>query len=112
MFEPFSSGYYLGRLYVEPSEGEAVTMQRAQHERVNEHLYADGEGVERLDAPLVMKLGETHVAVHGSPSVPEGTLAVPTDTLEDTRIENPPTLSDVLLAKADHARRLASLGAV
>ncbi|MFB6132228.1 MAG: DUF5802 family protein [Halanaeroarchaeum sp.] len=112
MFEPFSSGYYLGRLFVEPSGGDRATMQRAQHERVTEQLYPTGEGVERLDAPLVMKLGETHLAVRGSPEVPEGTLAVPEETLESTRIENPPTLSDVLLAKAEHARRLVSYGAV
>jgi hypothetical protein len=112
MFEPFSSGYYLGRLFVEPSHDETATMQQAQHERVTEHLYATGEGVERLDAPLVMKLGETHLAVHGSPEVPEGTLSVPAETLESIRIENPPAVSDVLLAKADHAERLVSFGAV
>jgi hypothetical protein len=112
MFEPFSSGYYLGRLFVEPSHEEMTTMQRAQHERVNEQLYASGEGVERLDTPLVIKLGETHLAVHGSPDVPEGTLAVPEETLESIRIENPPTISDVLLAKAEHAERLVSFGAV
>lgn len=112
MFEPFSSGYYLGRLFVEPSREETTTMQRAQHERVNEQLYAAGDGVERLDAPLVMKLGETHLAVHGSSDVPEGTLAVPEETLESIRIENPPTESGVLLAKAEHAERLVSFGAV
>ncbi|MFW6317084.1 MAG: DUF5802 family protein [Halorubrum sp.] len=112
MFEPFSSGYYLGRLFVEPSHETAATMQRDQHERVTQQLYASGEGVERLDAPLVMKLGETHLAVHGSPDVPEGTLAVPEATLESIRIENPPTLSDVLLAKAEHAERLVTYGAV
>ena len=112
MFEPFSSGYYLGRLFVEPSGEETTTMQRAQHERVNEQLYATGDGIERLDAPLVMKLGETHLAVHGSADVPEGTLAVPEETLESIRIENPPTISDVLLAKAEHAERLVSFGAV
>ena len=112
MFEPFSSGYYLGRLFVEPSHDDMATMQQAQHERVTEQLYATAEGVERLDAPLVMKLGETHLAVHGSPAVPEGTLAVPETTLESIRIENPPAVSDVLLAKADHAERLVSYGAV
>ncbi|ALG82774.1 DUF5802 family protein [Halanaeroarchaeum sulfurireducens] len=112
MFEPFSSGYYLGRLFVEPSHDETATMQRDQHERVNRQLYATDEGIESLDAPLVMKLGEKHLAVHGSSEVPEGTLAVPEETLDAIRIENPPTLSDVLLAKAEHARRLVSYGAV
>ncbi|MFB6070225.1 MAG: DUF5802 family protein [Halanaeroarchaeum sp.] len=112
MFEPFSSGYYLGRLYVEPTDEDRAAIQRTQHERVNEQLYATGEGVERLDAPLVMKLDRTHLAVRGSEDVSEGTLAVPEETLESLDIENPPTLSEVLLAKADHARQLVSFGAV
>lgn len=112
MFEPFSSGYYLGRLYVEPTDGARPAIQRTQHERVNESLYATGEGVERLDAPLVMKLGQTYLAVHGSDEVPEGTLAVPERTLERIHIDNPPTVSEVLLAKAEHAARLVSFGAV
>ncbi|MFB6134761.1 MAG: DUF5802 family protein [Halanaeroarchaeum sp.] len=112
MFEPFSSGYYLGRLVVEPTRAERAAMQRRQHERVNEQLYAEGEGVERLDSPLVMKLDETHLLVDGAEDVPEGTLLVPRPVLEETRIENPPAVSDVLLAKAHHADRLRSYGAV
>jgi hypothetical protein len=112
MFEPFSSGYYLGRLYVEPSPGEEALLQRAQHESVNRELYATGEGVERLDHPLVMKLENRHFPVHAAESVPQGTLAIPTDLLESTRLENPPEIRPVLLAKAEHARRLVEFGAV
>ncbi|WP_241991921.1 DUF5802 family protein, partial [Halorubrum sp. SS7] len=32
MFERFSSGYYLGELYVEPHGGERAVIQRADHE--------------------------------------------------------------------------------
>lgn len=112
MFEPFSSGYYLGRLYVEPAPGDEAVLQRRQHESVNKELYATGEGIERLDTPLVMKLHERHFPVHAGESVPERTLAVPEELLEDTRIENPPELTEVLLAKADHAKRLVEFGAV
>ena len=109
MFERFSSGYYLGRLYVEPGERETAAMCRAQHERVNEQLYTDGDGVERLDNPLVMKLDTTHFPVTGDERVPRDTLAVPRDLLEDSRVRNPPTLREVLLAKADRARQLLEL---
>ncbi|GAA0672602.1 DUF5802 family protein [Natronoarchaeum mannanilyticum] len=109
MFEEFSSGYYFGRLYVEPFDGDRAVMQRDQHERVNEQLYASGEGVERLDAPLVMKLDERHIPVHGEPDVPRDTLAVPATVLEDVRVRNPPALKEVLLAKADRARQLLRL---
>jgi len=105
MFEQFSAGYYLGRLYVEPREGEPA-MCREQHEQVNEQLYADGEGLDRLDYPLVMKLDENHLAVTGDETVPQDTLAVPPSVLDSVRVRNPPTLKEVLLAKADRATQL------
>jgi len=112
MFEVFSRGYYLGRLYVEPHDGEHAAMQSDQHERVNEQLYATGDGLARTDHPLVMKLETAHLRVHGSEDVPADTLAVPRGLLERTRVENPPALREVLLAKADHAERLVRAGAV
>jgi hypothetical protein len=109
MFEQFSRGYYLGRLYVEPSSDEVATMCQRQHERVNEQLYSDGTGVERLDLPLVMKLGSAHFAVHGEEGLPADTLAVPESLLDETTVRNPPTLSEVFLAKADRAEQLLEL---
>lgn len=106
MFEEFSSGYYLGRLYVEPYEGEQAAIRRDQHECINEQLYATGEGVERLDNPLVMKVDTHHLAVRGEDDIPEGTLALPEHVVENTRIRNPPALKEVLLAKADRAAQL------
>lgn len=108
MFEQFSRGYYLGRLYVEPSDDDVATMCRTQHERVNEQLYADGDGIERLDRPLVMKLGTSHFTVHGDEEVPADTLSVP-ETVLDGTVRNPPTLREVLLAKADRASQLLEL---
>ena len=109
MFERFSSGYYLGRLYVEPDERETAAMCREQHELVNEQLYTDGEGIQRLDNPLVMKLDTSHFPVTGDEGVPRNTLAVPQAVLEGCRVRNPPTLREVLLAKADRARQLLEL---
>ncbi|MFC3477303.1 DUF5802 family protein [Halobacterium litoreum] len=112
MFEAFSSGYYLGRLYVEPAAGERAAINRAHHRRVNEQLYTTDEGISRTDLPLVMKLGEAHLAVDGEDDVPERTLAVPERLLERLDVPNPPTLEEVLLAKREHARRLLDIGAV
>lgn len=108
MFERFSRGYYLGRLYVEPSADETAAMCNTQHERLNRQLYTDDEGIERTDRPLVMKVGNTHLAVHGDERVPADTLAVPEDVL-DGAVRNPPTLTEVLLAKADRATQLLDL---
>ncbi len=108
MFEEFSRGYYLGRLYVEPGDDDAAKMCRAQHEHVNRQLYADGDGVERLDHPLVMKLGTNHFTVHGDDDVPADTLAIPEEWIEET-VRNPPSLREVLLAKADRASQLLAM---
>lgn len=112
MFEAFSSGYYLGRLYVQPAAGDHAAMNGDQHEQVNEQLYTTDEGLSRTDLPLVMKLEESHITVHGEDDLPGRTLAVPEDVLEDLSVENPPELTEVLLAKRDHARRLVDIGAV
>ena len=106
MFERVSRGYYLGRLYVQPHSEREPAISREQHEQVNRELYATGDGVERTDHPLVMKLDTHHLAVRGDESVPANTLAVPRDLLEDTSVRNPPALHEVLLAKADRAEQL------
>jgi hypothetical protein len=112
MFEAFSSGYYLGRLYVQPAAGDRAAMNGDQHEQVNEQLYTTEEGLSRTDLPLVMKLEDAHLTVHGEDDLPGRTLAVPEAVLEDLSVENPPELTEVLLAKRDHARRLVDIGAV
>jgi hypothetical protein len=108
MFERFSSGYYLGRLYVEPRESYRAAIAREAHERVTEQLYT-GEGVERTDLPVVMKLGTTHFTVTGDSGVPTGTLVVPDRLFAETDVRNPPTLAEVFLAKAERARQLLSV---
>ena len=104
MFEQFSSGYYLGRLYVEPYDGETAVIHSEDHERVNRHLYTEGTGVERVDAPLVMKLDGTHFPVLGDEEVPAGTLAVPDAVAAEHRTL--PDRREVFLAKADRAAEL------
>lgn len=108
MFERFSSGYYLGRLYVEPGEADQAAIALDAHEQVNEQLYT-GEGIERTDLPVVMKLGTTHFTVTGEDGVPADTLVVPESLVDATEIRNPPTLREVFLAKAERARQLLSV---
>lgn len=105
MFEEFSSSYYLGRLYVTPSHEERAFLERTTHERVKEHLYDAAASVSTPDS-LVMKLDTAHFPVHGDESVPTETLAVPESLLAELDIANPPTLTEVFLAKAERAEQL------
>lgn len=106
MFEVFSRSYYLGRLYVTPTDDDRASMHGDQHEQINRAVYATGEGIERLDAPLVMKLGSGHFPVHGSDAVPANTLAIPESLLEGSTVRNPPSLREVFLARRERARQL------
>lgn len=104
MFERFSHGYYLGKLYVQPSGDDcAAAIKRADHERVNEQLYGDEEGIARLDNPLVMKVGTTHFPVVGDEDVPSGTLALPESSVPADLELRLPGRSEVFLADADRA---------
>lgn len=106
MFAPFSSGYYVGRLVVEPHQGDEALMQRSQHERVNEQLYATGRGIERLDYPLFMKLWMRHFPVHADDGVPEDTLLVPERMAEADHSDPLPGVREILLAKPAVVTRL------
>jgi len=105
-FEEFSASYYVGRLIIEPTGGKHAVMEQAQHEAANEQVYTTGEGVERVDHPLIVKLDETHFPVFGAEDVPMDTLGVPDAVLETTQVDTPPTLRSVLVAKAARAAQL------
>ena len=60
---------------------------------------------------LVIKVGSTHLRVHGAGGVPGRTLALPT-VLPAAGVENPPALGEVLLATADRAAQPLDLGSV
>jgi hypothetical protein len=105
-FEEFSSSYYVGQLYIEPTNREHAVMERGQHEAANELVYTTGEGVERVDHPLIVKLNDTHFPVFGAKDIPTDTLGLPDAVLEATQVDAPPTLRSVLVAKAARAGQL------
>jgi hypothetical protein len=102
MFEQFSRGYYLGRLYVKPGDSETPKMCDRQYDQVTGQLYD-------RPVPPVMKVGRHHFAVEGEAGVPTDTLAVPESVLDGADVDNPPALTEVFLAKADRAAQLLSL---
>lgn len=106
LFEEFSTAYFIGQLYVEAHDGDHAVLDREQHEAANEQIYATDEPIERLDHPLVMKLDELHFPVFATEAVPVDTLALPDDYLKTSGIDNPPTLREVLVAKAERAADL------
>lgn len=106
MFEAFSESYYIGRLYVTPTEATPPRMQEAQVHRINDEFIADEDAIVDLDQPLVMKLGARHFPVHADREVPADTLVLPESLLEEVPVDNPPTVCGVLLATGERARQL------
>ena len=106
MFTEFSAGYYVGRLYVEQYDGDRAVMNRDQHEAANKRVYATGKSLERLDHPLVMKIGERYLPVFPADDIPADSLGLPDAVIDETRITNPPTLEDILVAKTERTAQL------
>ena len=61
----------------------------------------EGFSIERIDHPIVMRVDESHFPVFSADDVPTDTLAVPDEVLKATRIDSPPTVKEVLVAKAE-----------
>ena len=106
MFEEFSAGYYIGQLCVEPYDGTHAVMDSDQHVAANEQVYDTGDPVERRDHPLVMKIEQCYVPVFGTDDLARDTLGLPEAVLASTRINTPPTMKEVLVAKAERAAQL------
>lgn len=108
MFEDFSSGYYLGRLYVEPHDSPEPVIHDEEYRRIHGDVYGgDGEIAEEM--PLVFKLDSQHLPVKGGEGVPSGTLGVPEGLVEEIDLDNPPSVKNVLLAKKRYAERVLEL---
>jgi hypothetical protein len=103
MFEAFSGGYYLGRLYVEPHDTDRVVMHEGEHREVAERVYDDG------DEDLVMKIGTAHLPVGPGEGVPSRTVGVPAGLADEIGLDRLPALEEVLLAKPSIAARIRTL---
>lgn len=106
MLEVLSGAYYVDRVLVEPHDGPHAVLEERQHHKAAATVYAEDEGLARLDVPLLVKLGRQHLPVFASQAVPTGTLGVPGAVLEASTVENPPTMREVLVATAEWADRL------
>ena len=106
MLEEYSAAYYIDRVLVEPGDGVRAVLERGQFQQAVATVYAPLDSITWIDVPLVVKLGRRHLPVFGSAAVPSGTLTVPAVVLDSTRFENPPTLTEILVAKAERAARL------
>lgn len=101
MFETFSGGYYLGRLYVEPAHRTEAAIPRDEYHDLVEQVH--GAESTAGNTPLVMRINDQHFTVMGARQIPAHTLVLPEQFVD--RYE-PNRKRGVLLAKAEVAERL------
>ena len=99
MFEEFSGGYYLGRLFVRSDARRNAVLLEEQFHLIGEQLY----GEEWSGTPLIMRYNQRHYEVGGEQGVPSDTLVLPEECLADTESDR---RQEVMLAKAEVRQRL------
>ena len=87
-------------------------MDSDQHVAANEQVYDTSDPIERRDHPLVMKIEQCYVPVFAADDLPTDALGLPAAVLASTRIDNPPTVKEVLVAKAERAAQLLKWNAI
>jgi len=102
MFEESSAGYYVCRLSIERSDREHAVVDREYHDAVTDRVYTTGAGRERVERPIFVKVNDVLFPVFAA-GVPPETLVVPDDLLEAIRIDDPPTVTELLVAKEERA---------
>lgn len=105
MFDEFFAGYDVCRLSIERSDGEHAVVDREYHDAATERIYTTGVGAQRVDRPVFVKVGDVLFPVFAA-DVPPETLVVPDDLLEAIRIDDPPTVTELRVAKGDRAATL------
>lgn len=75
-------------------------------EAANEQVLTSDKGVERMDHPFIAKLDDTHFPAFDDEDVPTDTRGLPDAFPDATRVDTPPTLRSVLVAKTERAAQL------
>ena len=89
-------------------EGNHVALDPGVHEQLNRVLYAEGEGVERLDYPILAKLKQRYFTVKADKSVDPGYIELPAGDIEEMGLDAPERCR-MLVAKRDSAPRIADM---
>lgn len=108
MFDEFSGGYYACRLSIERSDGEHAVMDREHHDAATECIYTTSVGEKRVERPVFVKVDDVVFPVFAA-DVPPETLVVPDDLFEAIRTDDPPTVTELLVAKGDRAATLLEM---
>ncbi len=102
IFTNYSSNYYVGKLYVTPSQSQSPSQSPTISQRllkeINAQLQRDKE-IKQYDSPLTFKIGTRHITVNGDGNTPTYTITVPESIIDDIDISQPPELTRVFLLK-------------
>lgn len=101
MIEPFSANYFLGHFRVYPADDERAAMDATEYAVLQDFCGGVGQPV--------MKLSNYHFRVQKDADVPLRSLAIPEHILADAGITEPPTSTEVLIAKNEGVAQMLGL---
>lgn len=102
----WNDAFHLTTVMVE--EGPVPAFNPQVHEDLNRFLYTTGQGVERLDYPIMAKLKRRYFTVTASEDVGERFFQIPRETIDDLGIDAP-DLCQIFIARKDNASSIASM---
>lgn len=102
----WNPAYHLVSLIVE--EGDVPALNPRVHTEMNRVLYAEGEGIERLDYPILAKLKRRYFSVTRAETVDPYSIQLPAADLDQMEIDAPDRC-ELLIAKKSHAPQIADI---
>ena len=106
ILQSWNPAYHLTTAIVE--EGPVPAFHPGVHTHLNRFLYAEDQGIERLDCPILAKLKRKHFTVTGADTVDPESLHLPSSDIADMNID-PPERCHILIARKDNAPMIAEL---
>lgn len=109
MLEKFSSQYYIGRMYIEPQreqDAEYGHIGQAAYDAIRDAIY----GGTLTEPPLVMKVDNKHILLKPSDDVPQDTVQIAQETIDDSSITNPPSLEEVFFPTKEAIKQFHDFG--
>ncbi|AXR81496.1 DUF5802 family protein [Natrarchaeobaculum sulfurireducens] len=102
----WNPAYKLTSVIVE--EGDVPALNPGVHTEMNRVLYAEGEGVERLDYPILAKLKKRYFEVTRSEAVDPEFIQLPPGDIEAMGLDTPERC-EMLVAKRENAPLIADI---
>lgn len=95
--ERFNNGYYVTKLYIEPTKKGEACINEESYRDLQYELYPEGELKEGKD--IVVSIEDRHFKLTPARNTPTGVLSIPQSDIEEMSIQNAPKPYPILVAE-------------